>query len=65
MNDNNKIHSTGKLDVNVNAPPGTGVKYHGQNLLKNTSMQRQTQMMPTQGGPSVSDTANSYMRGGE
>jgi hypothetical protein len=64
LNDNNKIHSTGKLDVSVNAPPGTKVNYHGQNLLKNTSMQRQTQMMQTQGGPTVADTAQSYMRGG-
>ena len=64
LNDNNKIHSTGKLDVSVNAPPGTKVNYHGQNLLKNTSMQRQTQMMPTAVGPSVDDTAQSYMRGG-
>jgi GH24 family phage-related lysozyme (muramidase) len=64
LNDNNRIHSTGQLDVSVNAPPGTKVNYHGQNLLKNTSMQRQTQMMPTQGGPTVADTAQSYMRGG-
>ena len=64
LNDNNKIHSTGKLDVSVNAPPGTKVNYHGQNLLKNTSMQRQTQMMPTSVGPNVADTAQSYMRGG-
>jgi hypothetical protein len=64
LNDNNRIHSTGQLDVSVNAPPGTKVNYHGQNLLKNTSMQRQTQMMATDTGPSVSDTARSYMRGG-
>jgi uncharacterized protein (TIGR02594 family) len=55
LNDNNKIHSTGQLDVNVAAPPGTKVKYHGQNLLKNTSMQRQTQMEPTSRGPSSGD----------
>lgn len=59
-----EINSRGNLDVNVSAPAGTKVNYHGQNLLKNTSMQRQTQMMPSQGGPSVSDTANSYLRGG-
>ena len=64
LNDNNKIHSTGKLDVSVNAPPGTKVNYHGKNLLKNTAMQRQTQMMPTSSGPNVADTAQSYMRGG-
>jgi hypothetical protein len=58
------INSTGKLDVNVSAPAGTKVDYNGTNLLRNTSMQRQTQMLPTMGGPSVSDTADSYLRGG-
>lgn len=64
LNDNNKISSTGKLSVDVNAPPGSKVDYSGDNLLRATSMQRQTQMMPTDTGPSVSDTARSYMRGG-
>jgi hypothetical protein len=64
LNDNNRLHSTGKLDVSVNAPPGTKVAYNGNNLLKNTSMQRQTQMMPTSTGPSVADASQSYMRGG-
>jgi hypothetical protein len=58
------INSTGKLSVDVNAPPGTKVDYNGDNLLRATSMQRQTQMMPTDTGPSVADTARSYMRGG-
>jgi hypothetical protein len=64
LNDNNKISSTGKLSVDVNAPAGTKVNYSGDNLLRATSMQRQTQMMPTDTGPSVGDTARSYMRGG-
>ena len=64
LNDNNKIQSSGSLDVNVNAPPGTKVDYNGNNLLRATSMQRQTQMLPTDTGPSVADTARSYMRGG-
>jgi len=59
-----EINSTGNLSVDVKAPAGTKVAYHGQNLLKNTSMQRQTQMMPTSSGPTVADTAQSYMRGG-
>jgi hypothetical protein len=58
------INSTGNLSVDVKAPAGTKVAYSGNNLLKNTSMQRQTQMVPTQGGPSVGDTAQTYMRGG-
>ena len=64
LNDNNKIVSTGNLSVDVNAPPGTKVNYSGNNLLKNTSLQRQTQMLPTEGGPTVADTAQTYMRGG-
>ena len=59
-----EINSTGNLSVDVKAPAGTKVAYHGQNLLKNTSMQRQTQMMPTSSGPTVADSAQSYMRGG-
>ena len=59
-----EINSTGQLNVDVKAPAGTKVDYSGDNLLRNTSMQRQTQMMPTDTGPSVSDTARSYMRGG-
>ena len=58
------INSTGKLSVDVNAPPGTKVDYSGDNLLRATSMQRQTQMMPTDTGPTVGDSARSYMRGG-
>jgi hypothetical protein len=58
------INSTGKLSVDVKAPAGTKVDYAGDNLLKSTQMQRQTQMMPTAIGPNVRDTADSYMRGG-
>ena len=58
-----EINSTGKLDVAVSAPAGTKVKYHGQNLLKQTSMQRSTAMQETKSGPSVADTAQQYMAG--
>lgn len=58
------INSTGKLSVDVKAPAGTKVNYDGNNLLKSTQMQRQTQMLPTNIGPNVRDTADSYMRGG-
>jgi hypothetical protein len=58
------INSTGKLSVDVKAPPGSKVDYTGNNLLAPTSMQRQTQMLVTDTGPSVGDTARSFMRGG-
>lgn len=58
-----EISSTGKLDVAVSAPAGTKVAYHGQNLLKQTSMQRSTAMQETKSGPSVSDTAKQYIGG--
>ena len=57
------INSTGRLSVDVSAPPGTKVAYAEDNLLKNTSMQQQTQMMPTIGGPDTGDNSPSYMRG--
>ncbi|HVG51526.1 MAG TPA: glucosaminidase domain-containing protein, partial [Xanthobacteraceae bacterium] len=41
------IASKGQLDVNVKAPPGTGVDYNGNNLLKPGRMERQTQMPET------------------
>jgi hypothetical protein len=59
-----EINSTGNLSVDIKAPPGSKVDYSGTNLLTPTSMQRQTQMMPTDTGPNVADTARSYMRGG-
>jgi hypothetical protein len=59
-----EISSKGNLSVDVKAPAGSKVEYNGNNLLKPTSMQRQTQMMPTDTGPNVADTARSYMRGG-
>jgi hypothetical protein len=59
-----EINSTGSLSVDVKAPPGSKVNYTGNNLLAPTSMQRQTQMMPTDIGPNTADTARSYMRGG-
>ena len=47
------VNSTGKLQVDVNAPPGTKTNYAGTNLLKHSQMRRQTQMMPTVIGPSI------------
>ena len=57
-----EVNHKGKLDVEVSA--AAGVPKHGRNLLKNTSLQRQTQMMPTQSGPMERDPSQSIMRGG-
>jgi hypothetical protein len=51
QNGSGSIHSTGSLNVDVKAPPGTTVGYKGQNLLRESRMQRQTQMPQTQRGP--------------
>ena len=43
------VNASGKLDVNVNAPPGTNVKAGGDGLFKNTEVTRQVQMTPAAG----------------
>ena len=63
LNDNgNRIHSTGELNIKATIPAGT--LNPKQSLLAPTPMQRQTQMLLTDTGPTVGDTARSYMRGG-
>jgi hypothetical protein len=52
-NGGGNINSTGKLNIDINAPPGTKTQYEGTNLLKNYGMQRQTQMLPTSYGTPV------------
>jgi uncharacterized protein (TIGR02594 family) len=46
-----KVEGTGKLSVDVNAPPGTNVRASGTGFLKRTEINRQTQMALTQSGP--------------
>jgi uncharacterized protein (TIGR02594 family) len=46
-----KVHGTGKLSVDVNAPPGTNVRAKGTGFLKQTEVNRQTQMARTDSGP--------------
>jgi hypothetical protein len=64
LNRPTEVNHKGRLDVSVSAPPGTKANYNGTGLLKNTSMERQTQMVPTQTGPTVGNIMDSYMRGG-
>jgi hypothetical protein len=52
---------TGKLDVDVKAPPGSKVNYAGTGLLRPTSMQRQVQMPETERGPTAAGTAAQYV----
>ena len=60
-----EISSTAKFEADFkNVPRGAQLSLKGTNLLVPTSMQRQTQMMPTDVGPSVGETARSFMRGG-
>jgi hypothetical protein len=48
-NDNNvTVVGKGRLDVNVNAPPGTRVSGGGDGLLKDTKISHQTQMTPAE-----------------
>jgi hypothetical protein len=46
-----KVEGTGRIDVNVNAPPGTRVAAKSGGLFNPVSMTRQTMMHHTQGGP--------------
>jgi hypothetical protein len=48
---NINVNGTGKLSVDVTAPPGTRVAADGEGLFKTTEISRQTQMMPAQSGP--------------
>jgi hypothetical protein len=58
-----EVNATGKLSVDVNAPPSTTVEASGTGPFKNTELQRSTQMPYTQSGPNAADTANQYMAG--
>jgi hypothetical protein len=51
-----KVTGTGKLDVNVKAPPGTDVSASGKGLFKDTEVNRQTQMAPARKGPQPEET---------
>jgi hypothetical protein len=42
------VTGKGRLDVNVNAPPGTRVSGGGDGLLKDTKIQHQVQMTPAE-----------------
>jgi hypothetical protein len=46
-----RVEGTGKLSVDVNAPPGTNVHAAGGGLFKRVEMSRQTMMTPTVTGP--------------
>jgi hypothetical protein len=48
-----QITATGKLDVNVNAPPGTSVEASGTGPFTNVETTRQTQMLPAMIGPNA------------
>ena len=43
----------GKLEVDVNAPPGTKVNASGAGLFKDTELRRSTQMPYSDSGPRV------------
>jgi uncharacterized protein YoxC len=46
-----RVHGTGKLDVNVNAPPNTQVKAEAGGIFRQLNLNRQTQMGLARGGP--------------
>ncbi|PWT74307.1 MAG: hypothetical protein C5B60_06855 [Chloroflexi bacterium] len=55
---NVNVNGTGKISVDVNAPPGTRVAAEGEGLFKSTEISRQTQMMPAESGPLASTGVN-------
>jgi hypothetical protein len=46
-----RVEGSASIDINVSAPPGTRVAAQSGGLFKPVALTRQTQMMPTQGGP--------------
>jgi len=48
---NARVEGTGKIQVDVNAPPGTRVDAQGGGLFKEVEMNRQMQMAPAASGP--------------
>lgn len=61
LSNKTEVNASGKLSVDVNAPPSTKVEASGSGLFKNTELQRSTAMPYTGSGPSASETANQYM----
>jgi len=57
-----KVEGTGNLNVTVNAPPSTKVDASGGGIFKQTTIQRNIQMMPTAAGP-MEQTIQPYMYG--
>jgi hypothetical protein len=53
-----KVSASGKLSVDVKAPPGTGVAAEGKGLFKDTEVNRQTQMAPARRGPQPEEMIN-------
>ena len=41
-----RVEGSGSIDVNVNAPKGTGVRARSGGLFKHVAISRQTQMEP-------------------
>jgi uncharacterized protein (TIGR02594 family) len=58
-----KVEGTGKLTVDVKAPPGTSVGAEGGGLFKTTEISRSNQMEPAKTGPSTEEVANSGLAG--
>jgi hypothetical protein len=48
-----KVHGTGSLDVNVNAPAGTQVRAKSGGIFRQLNLNRQTQMGLARGGPAA------------
>ena len=46
-----QVEGTGRLDVNVSAPPGTKVDAKGGGIFQKTNVQRNVQMFGAQAGP--------------
>lgn len=51
---NHRVEGTGKISVDVNAPPNVHVRALGGGLFKRTEINRQTQMEPARQGPGAS-----------
>ena len=64
LNDAMSVKHNGSLKVDVSASNNLNAKasYKGDGLFKNTTPQPQTAMPDTPRGPSVADTASSYMK---
>ena len=55
-----EVNATGKLKVDVNAPPGTKVEAGGTGLFRDTELQRSTQMPYTQSGPPATSFSDRF-----